>query len=159
MKRYIALILGLTAIDQLIKFWVRSSLTPEDQVELIPNLIHLTYQENRGISFSFLSSLPDMLRIPLLAGVSFIVIVGLGYYLYKDFDRLSKLDRWGFSLILSGALGNLIDRGFRHSVTDYMFFHFYDTGFFVNNFADDLISIGFVLVLWNGLLGSKDEAG
>ncbi len=159
MKRYIFLIFGITALDQFIKFWVRSTLSPTDYIELIPNLIHLTYQENRGVSFSFLSNLPDALRVPLLTGVSLLVILGLGYYLLKDFARLSQLDRWGFSLILSGALGNLIDRGFRHSVTDYMFFHFYETGFFVNNLADDLISIGFVLVLWRGLLGSKDEEG
>lgn len=76
------------------------------------------------------------------------VIIGLSIYVYRTWNRLNTGERWGFTLILSGAIGNLIDRAFRQQVTDYMFFHFYDTPFFVNNLADDLISIGFVLLVW-----------
>jgi len=159
MIRYLFLIFGLTALDQAIKVWVRANLRPTDFVELIPNLIHLTYQENRGISFSIFSDLPDGLRAPLLAGISLVVIIAMSWYLIKEFVNMGTLDRWGYSLILSGALGNLIDRAFRHSVTDYMYFHFFDHGFFVNNLADDLISIGFVLLVIHGLLGNKDEEG
>ncbi len=53
----------------------------------------------------------------------------------------------GYFLILGGAIGNLIDRIVYQSVVDFMYFHFYDTGFFVNNFADDIISVGFVVIL------------
>lgn len=155
--RYLFAILGLTALDQALKAWAREALAQGAYVELIPNFIHLTYQENRGISFSLLADLPDSLRAPLLAGVSLAVILGLGVYCWKQRHSLPALEAWGYSLILAGALGNLIDRAWRQSVTDYMFFHWYDQGFFVNNLADDLISIGFVLVLWAGFR-SKEAA-
>ncbi|MDT8446445.1 MAG: signal peptidase II [bacterium] len=145
---YVALILLLTLSDQLIKVAARRYLPTDHVVEVIPHFIGLIYQENRGISFSLLSELPETLRQPVLAGVSALVVVALSVYLWRRWERVPTLERYGFAMILSGALGNLIDRAFRGSVTDYMYFHAYQTGFFVNNFADDLISIGFVLVLW-----------
>lgn len=153
---YIVVIGILVAIDQGIKLWVRTYLTPDSFIEIIPHLIHLTYQENQGISFSLLSNLPDALRVPLLTGVSLLVILGLIVYIVYNRHQLNRGEKWGFSLILAGAIGNLIDRAFRQQVTDYMYFHFYDTSFFVNNFADDLISIGFVLMIWQSFK-SKDK--
>ena len=153
--RYLFAIVGLTALDQVIKVWARAALAEGAYLELIPNFIHLTHQENRGISFSFLANLPDVWRAPLLAGVSALVILGLGVYCYRHRHSLPTSEAWGYSLILAGAMGNLIDRAWRHSVTDYMYFHWYDTGFFVNNLADDLISVGFVLILWSGLRGKS----
>ena len=149
---YPVVILFLVGLDQWIKYWVRANLTPSSYIEIIPNFIHLTYQENRGVSFSFLSDLPDWIRAPLLAAVSAVVIVFLALYVYKRWLQLNRVEKWGFALILAGALGNLCDRVFRKQVTDYMHFHFYETGFFVNNLADDLISVGFLLVLTAGFL-------
>ena len=153
---YLILIVILVFLDQLIKYLIRINLTSDSFIEIIPNLIHLTYQENRGISFSIFSDLPDFYRVSLLSGVSFIVVVGIFVYLYFSWEKLNPLDKLGFSLILSGAIGNLIDRFFREQVTDYMYFHFYDKSFFVNNLADDLISIGFVLLLFQSFFG-KDK--
>ena len=146
---YFVCTIALVLIDQGIKIVVRQQLSPSDLIELIPNFIHLTYQENRGISFSFLSELPEGFRQPALAGVSLAVITGLLIYLWRNWIKIVKVERIGFCLILAGAIGNLIDRAFRGSVTDYMYFHFYDTSFFVNNFADDLISFGFVALLYH----------
>ncbi len=139
----------------MIKIWVRSYFQSGGTVELIPHLIDLTHQENEGISFSLLSDLPDLIRIPLLAGVSLLVVLILCIYLYRNWAKLVFGEKWGFSLIISGAVGNLIDRVLRQSVTDYMYFHFYDTGFFVNNLADDLISLGFVVMLYQTFVSKK----
>ncbi|NQU62990.1 MAG: signal peptidase II, partial [SAR324 cluster bacterium] len=127
-------------------------------IELIPNFIDLTYQENQGISFSLLSNLPSTIRVPLLAGVSFIVVVALCIYVFKNQAAMVTGEKLGFSLIISGAVGNLIDRVVRQQVTDYMYFHFFDTGFFVNNLADDLISLGFVIMLYQALIVRKNES-
>ena len=158
MRIYVVAIALMAGLDQLIKFLVRQYLTSHSYVEIIPNLIHLTYQENKGISFSFLADLPTMLRVPLLAGVSAIVIIGLSVYIYQKWESLLQWEKWGFVFILSGALGNLWDRIVRQQVTDYMYFHYYDTGFFVNNLADDLISIGFVLIVIAGFLKKDTNA-
>jgi len=145
---YFTVTLLLICLDQGIKFLVRAQLEPTDMIQVIPNLIHLTYQENRGISFSLLSELPEKFRQPALSGISLLVILGLLFYLWRHWVSTTNLERWGLMFILSGAIGNLIDRAFRGSVTDYMYFHFYDTAFFVNNLADDLISIGFLVLLY-----------
>jgi signal peptidase II len=158
MRIYVFAIALMAGLDQLIKFLVRQYLTNHSYIEVIPNFIHLTYQENKGISFSFLADLPTMLRVPLLAGVSAIVIIGLSVYIYQKWESLLQFEKWGFVFILSGALGNLWDRAVRQQVTDYMYFHYYDTGFFVNNLADDLISIGFVLIVIAGFLKKDTNA-
>ncbi|MBU3916048.1 signal peptidase II [bacterium] len=142
------MILAFVGIDQWIKYLVRVHLTSKSFVEVIPNFIHLTHQENKGISFSMLDGLPENIRVPLLSGISFVVIVGLCVYIWRNWPDLNSREKWGFSLILSGAIGNLLDRAVRKQVTDYMIFHFFETSFFVNNLADDLISIGFMLILW-----------
>jgi len=147
MPFYIFVIVVLVGIDQGIKILVRTSLTAESNIELIPNLIHLTYQENKGISFSMFADLSDSYRVPILAGISAIVVIGLIIYVIRRWSELLTGEKWGFSLILSGAVGNLLDRAIREQVTDYMHFHFYETSFFVNNLADDMISVGFVLLL------------
>ena len=158
MRFFGLLVLILVGLDQVIKYWVRLNLHAGSNIELIPNLIHLTHQENQGISFSLLADLPDIVRVPLLAGVSLIVVVILCIYVYRNWGGLTRAEMWGFSLIISGAVGNLIDRAFRQSVTDYMYFHFYETGFFVNNLADDLISIGFVIMLFQAFKGQKPDS-
>ena len=155
MAFYLCTVLLLLGLDQWIKYWVRTNLTYASYIEVIPNFIHLTYQENRGISFSFLSNLTEWVRIPLLAGISTIVVVILAIYAYRRWEQLNRFEKWGFTFLLAGASGNLWDRIFRQQVTDYMFFHFYETGFFVNNLADDLISIGFLLILITGFFSKK----
>lgn len=155
MPFYLLIILIFVFIDQWIKYLVRLNLTSESYIELIPNLIHLTYQENRGISFSMMAELSASIRVPLLSGISFLVVTVLCVYIYFNWLSLTRGEKWGFSLIISGAVGNLLDRAFRGQVTDYMHFHFYDISFFVNNLADDLISLGFVIILYQSVTKKK----
>jgi len=157
MPFYIFVVIVLAGVDQVLKFQVRELMSPTSYIEIIPNFIHLMHQENRGISFSLLSDLPTVLRVPLLAGISIIVVIGICYYVYRNWEPMVTAEKWGFALIIAGAIGNLIDRAIRQQVTDYMYFHFYDTGFFVNNFADDLISIGFVLILFVSFKKKNEE--
>lgn len=157
-KFYTALTLFMALLDQMTKALVKKYFDASTFIEIIPDFIHLTHQQNKGVSFSFLGDLPDVWRVPLLVGVSALVILGIILYLYKNWDQVNQLEKWGFALILGGALGNLWDRAVYQSVTDFMYFHFKETGFFVNNLADDQISIGFVLLLWGSLMNKQKEA-
>ena len=58
-----------------------------------------------------------------------------------------EIDRWGIILICAGALGNLYDRAFVGSVTDYLEFLFMDFPIF--NFADALVDIGCLLIAFS----------
>ena len=68
------------------------------------------------------------------------------------------LNSWALILILSGAIGNLIDRSIDGVVTDFLYFYMRDTSFFIFNLADAFISIGAILFFGSELikyLGSK----
>ena len=151
-------IVGLLALDQGSKAWVRAEIPMYRSTLLVPNLLDLTYVENRGVSFSFLGNLGDAVRVPLLVGISLGALTLLGYYWVRHRAELGAFGHLAFVLILPGAIGNLIDRMRFGSVTDFLHFRFYDTSFFVNNLADIFISGGVVAYALGVLLHARQEA-
>ena len=111
---------------------------------LVPHLLDLTHVENRGVSFSFLGTVADHVRVPLLVGISVAALAVLAFYWLRHRAELGAFGHLAFLLILPGAVGNLIDRTRYGTVTDFLHFRFYDTSFFVNNLADIFISGGVV---------------
>jgi len=163
MERRLGILVGvmvvLLAVDQAIKAWVRATIPLHWSRVLVPHLIDLTHVENPGVSFSFLGDMADGVRVPLLVGVSIVAVALLGGYWLRNRRHLHPLAEAAFALILPGALGNLIDRITFGTVTDFLHFHFYDTSFFVNNFADILISLGVVAYLAGALLDRQRRPG
>lgn len=142
-----AIMVLLLAADQALKAWVRATVPLHQASVLVPHLLDLTYVENPGVSFSFLGGLADGIRVPLLAGISAVAALALGTYWLWHRRTMHWLVDLAFVLILPGAVGNLVDRLVFGEVTDFLHFHFYDVSFFVNNFADILISLGVVAYL------------
>jgi len=107
---------------------------------LIP-ILDLLLVYNSGIAFSIL----DFNNSFLSFGLSLIglIIVAYLHSLYKNEEMLKN--RFSLILIISGALGNILDRLTDGVVTDFLFFHIGNTSFFIFNFADAFISIGAVL--------------
>lgn len=138
---------ALLVLDQIPKFWVRASVPLHETTVLLPNLLEFTHVENRGVSFSVLGGLSDVWRVPLLVSFSAIAVAALTYYWLKHRREMGTFVNWAFLLILPGAVGNLIDRAFFGTVTDFLHFRFYETSFFVNNIADIEISLGVVAYL------------
>ena len=136
-----AVLLGL---DQAIKIFVRERVALHRSFELIPQLLDFTHVENRGVSFSVLGGLPDGVRVPLLVSFSSVAVIALTVFWMKRRRHMNAFTEWGFLLILPGAMGNLIDRAWFGTVTDFLHFRFYSTSFFVNNLADVFISLGVV---------------
>jgi signal peptidase II len=137
----IALVL-LVGLDQATKAWVRHAVPFHSVTVLIPGAIDLTYVENPGVSFSFLGSVAAEVRVPVLIGITLLAVALLGSYWVR---RRAGMDRWmddGMVLILAGAMGNLIDRFLRGTVTDFLHFHIGAYSLFVNNAADIFISLG-----------------
>ncbi len=129
------MIIGLlTCVDQLIKVAVLKHLKPVGSKVLISGFFRLRYVENTGAIFGSLESK----TIILIIFTSIIVLVSL-------FLILSKKIKPGFMyaclvLIVSGGIGNLIDRIFRGFVVDYLEPLFVDFAIF--NFADCLVTVG-----------------
>jgi signal peptidase II len=129
------------ALDQWLKYLVETRLELQEKVDVLPFLaLYRTY--NTGIAFSMLSWFGDKgLIVVTLAVAAFIL------YLAWRSDPAQVFARLGFTLILGGAIGNLIDRAVYGHVVDYVLFHTPVWSFAVFNLADVFITIGAGLVI------------
>lgn len=133
----------LIALDQLSKLWVVQTLPLGGPREPLALGFHLTYIHNTGAAFGILQGGTLLLAV-LSAGVSAAIL----YALVRHGRRMPGLQRWAFTLILAGAVGNLIDRVRLGYVVD--FIDFYIPGvidFAIFNVADACVVLGAGLLL------------
>ena len=142
------------ALDQWLKYLVETRLELQEKVDVLPFLaLYRTY--NTGIAFSMLSWFGDKgLIVVTLAVAAFIL------YLAWRSDPAQVFARLGFTLILGGAIGNLIDRIFRSPgflqghVVDFVSVFGPNAQYFpVFNVADSAITIGGISLVVTALLG------
>ena len=145
---YIVLILILVGADQLSKYLIDSYMLEGETLPIINDFFHLTYVKNRGIAFGMFQGKLDIISIATI-----IAIVAIAYYLYKERNKLSMIEKMGFIYILAGAIGNMIDRAFRGFVVDMVDFR--GVWSYVINLADVWINIGVVFVLLDQLILRK----
>lgn len=144
---YAALTATAIAADQWIKHLVETKLPLQEMVEMVPFLaLYRTY--NTGVAFSSFSFVGDKGLVVIAAGVILFVL-----YLAWRTGPENWIARIGFSLIIGGALGNIIDRATYGHVVDYILFHTPVWSFAVFNFADAFISVGAALVVFDELSG------
>lgn len=150
---YYILSIILVGIDQLVKWWVRSSIPLGESIPFLPYVMDLTYTQNTGAAFSSFSGMTWLLTLVSL-GASVVIAV----LLRKDFFP-GKWGKLALSLILAGAVGNLIDRALLGFVTD--MFQTTFIRFAVFNVADICVVVGGILmVVYVAFLWEKDkEAG
>ena len=150
MKNWLWLSVAVVALDQLTKWLVMVSLTPFQVVELIPNL-NLTLVFNTGAAFSLLAEAGGWQRW-LFAVLAIVIAVALGGWLLR-LGRHERLLAAALSLLIGGALGNLIDRVLFGHVIDFVqvYLPFLPFATFnpwpAFNLADSAIFIGVVLLL------------
>ena len=147
-----ALFVVLVAADQWVKYLVESQLPLQEVVDVLPFLaLYRTY--NTGVAFSMFSWMGDVGLILLsLSVIAFVLFLA-----YRTSDR-QVVARIGFTLIIGGAVGNLIDRAVYGHVIDYVLFHTPVWSFAIFNLADAFITIGAGLVLLEELLGWRRGA-
>lgn len=134
------------ALDQWIKYLVETSLVMHEKVDVLPFLaLYRTY--NTGIAFSMFSSVGDTGLIVLTG-----VVIAFVAYLASRTTSEQTISRFGFALIVGGALGNLIDRSVYGHVIDYILFHTPVWSFAIFNLADAFISVGAALVVLDEFL-------
>ena len=140
-------IILLCVIDQLIKLAVKTYLLPVESVSVIPKILELKYVENTGAAFGSMSNSTFALSV-FTSVLILACLIALFSGKVKD-----KVLRFCLILIVSGGLGNLLDRMFRGTeffkgyVIDYINVLFVD--FAVFNFADICITVGcFVAIIY-----------
>lgn len=136
----IVLILGIF-LDRISKIWALNTLASGRDIVVIKNLFTFSYLENRGAAFGIFQN-----RLIFLSLITAIVILGVVYFIVK-YKPTSKLLKISLSLIISGAIGNLIDRIYYKFVVDFIMLHYKDVYYFPTfNVADMLVVIGTVLL-------------
>lgn len=131
---YAILVLALVAVDQLVKYLVLQNIPLGGHVPFIPYIVELTYVQNTGAAFSMFNQHTWMLTL-----VSLAMSVVLAVALWKNFFR-HPLGKVTIAMLLAGAVGNLIDRAFRHFVVD--MFNVLFMNFAVFNVADICVVVG-----------------
>ncbi len=146
----IILICLLVGFDLGIKYLVSSSLT---NIIVLPNFFSLKYVLNDGAAFSLFAS-----RTYFLIIISLVCLFFILYELIKNID--DRTLSIGYSLVLSGLLGNFIDRLVDGYIIDYLSFKIFGFNYPIFNLADILIVVGIVIVLIKEILkerGRKNE--
>lgn len=149
MMNIIALIIAFGAAvllaggDQLIKIWAIENLKGQPSKEFIAfgdlKILNLTYLENDGAVFGSFSGMRW-----ILVAVTAALMVFCAYYMIKN--KKDILILISMSLIISGGVGNIIDRLFRGGkVVDYLDVQFMDFAIF--NFADCCVVVGAILLI------------
>ena len=143
-------ILILTIIDQIIKYLVVSNISIGSEKIIIDNFLKFIYIRNTGAAFGILSG-----NIIFLIFITVLLIFYIVNEMKKNINN--NLSLLSFSLILSGALGNLIDRVVRGYVVDYISFTLFNREMSVFNLADTYITIGVILLIYIVIKEGKNE--
>ena len=147
---YAILTVILVALDQLVKYLVLENIPLGEHVPFIPYILDLTYVQNTGAAFSMFNQHTWVLTL-----VSLIMSVLLAVAIWKNFFR-HPLGKLCLTLVLGGAIGNLIDRAFRGFVVD--MFNVLFMNFAVFNVADIFVVVGgFATALYYLFLEAKLE--
>lgn len=146
---YTAVILGGIGIDQLSKLLAVKLLAPVGSVPIWSGVLHLTYVENKGAAFGMLADHRWVFMI-----VSSIAIIGIALYLYSG-RSTGKLFTSALMLIVSGGIGNMIDRLALGYVVDFIDFALID--FAVFNIADSFVCVGAGILILSLVLDIVSE--
>lgn len=144
---WVSIILASVLLDQLTKLWAIESLALYESIEAIPFLINFCHIKNLGAAWGMFSDNRWVFIV-----ISSVAIIGLPIFLYK-YRKAPFLFGFSLSLIIGGAIGNMIDRLFAPNgyVTDFIEFAFMD--FPVFNVADICVCVGaFMLFIYLAFL-------
>ncbi len=147
------IILGIL-LDQLVKVAIRLNIEEGYHITIINGFFNIAHIENTGAAWGGFSGFTVILIIISL------IILGYFIYLFKGIDFKKRLV-FSISLVLviGGTIGNLIDRLFFRSVTDFLDFNIFGYDFPVFNIADILLVVGFAIFLIDMIfISDKDDS-
>ena len=103
----------------------------------------IAHIHNFGVSFGLFAGIIPSIYLVIIG----IAVTSLVFYLYIQSKK--KLEKWGFILIIAGALSTILDRFINGYVIDFIYIHYKDFYWPAFNFADIYISIGISLLILN----------
>ncbi len=131
-------------LDQWSKIYIDNHFELSQSKRIITNFFHLTYVRNPGAAFGIFAD--NAIRVPFFITISSVATLAILWYV----RRVAKEKHWqllALGLILSGALGNLIDRIRLGEVIDFIDVHWYNYHWPAFNIADSAICVGVTIML------------
>ena len=154
---YVSILVGGVIIDQITKLLAVKYLIPVGSVPLIKfgnvQVLNLTYVENTGAAFGMLKDAPWVFN-----SISTIAIIVMLAYLFLGHAE-SMLSGIALSMLISGGIGNMIDRIRLQYVVDMIYLDMFDFLSIntVFNAADSFVCIGAALLVFALILEMKEE--
>lgn len=146
-------------LDQWTKWLILENFHLYRTRSVIEGFFNLTYIRNTGAAFGLLAEAAPALRVPLFL-IMPVVALGIIAYLFKKLPRHNVKLALALSFIISGALGNLIDRFRLGYVVDFLDFHWkYQKHFPAFNVADSVICVGVGILMLDLFFGNELESG
>ena len=141
---YLIISLLIVTFDYIIKLKVKSNMNVGESINVVGNFFKITYIQNKGAAFGMLQEQQSLFLI-----VELITIVFLFNLFLKTKDRLTKLS---ISMVIGGAIGNIVDRLLYGYVVD--MFDFNGVWSYIFNFTDVCVVLG-VGLLTLGIIRQK----
>ncbi|MBA2650388.1 MAG: lipoprotein signal peptidase [Legionella sp.] len=157
MKRGLWFLLSslVVLLDQVSKYWVSVTLIPFKPVPILP-ILNLNLAYNTGAAFGFLNTAGDWHKL-FFAAFSLVMSLVLTIWLWRA-TKQDKFQATALSLILGGALGNLLDRALNGYVIDFIDVFYKNHHFATFNIADSAICLGAFLLFFELLFPQKQNS-
>lgn len=153
LRGWLALAALIIVLDQISKIWISKHFLYGESVP-VTQFFNLVLVHNSGAAFSFLSSAGGWQRW-FFSAIAIVASIWITWLLHKHLHE--KLFCAALTLILGGALGNLIDRVAYGYVVDFLDFYWNNYHFPAFNIADSAITCGAVLMIWEGIFKKPSE--
>lgn len=148
MKRAITLafiVLSVIVLDQVTKRLIMTDLKLYDSIEVLP-FLHIVSVRNTGAAFGSMKGMGSWFFIA-------VAIVAIAFVIYLLIKR--HYNSFGLTLVLGGAIGNLIDRILYGKVVDFIDFSIGNFHWPAFNVADSALTVGIILIFAVSMIGAK----
>ncbi len=152
-RGWLLLSLAVVVLDQFTKLQITGSLDLYQRIAVLP-FLDIVRLHNTGAAFSLLAEASGWQNW-LFTGVAALVSIGILWWLTRLPRRGKRVLALGLALLLGGAIGNLIDRVLYGYVVDFILLYYGEWSYPAFNVADSAITVGVVLVLFDGLVLEK----
>lgn len=156
-RNYLFLSLVVLTLDQWTKWWVERALPLHVPHQVIPGFLAFTHVKNTGVAFGLFAAHGSLWPTVALTVVGVAALVVVGVYFWKTPTEEHRL-LLALSLILGGAIGNLIDRIAAGEVTDFLDAYYKDYHWHTFNIADSAITIGICLMAIDIFIPRRDRS-
>lgn len=144
--KWLGLAILIILADQASKLLIENTLRFGERINLLP-VFDLTLVYNRGAAFSFLAQ-GDGWQRWFLSGIAIAAVAFILWLMKTQVDN-SRTMMLALTLILAGAIGNLIDRVFYGHVIDFLLIYWHPWYYPAFNIADTAITLGAILLVWD----------